>query len=254
MKSMELKINAAAAHYGFRPIATKPQAGTAQAIRVFRHPEIDGPRSTISVAATARDENALKSFEHDMRRLLRLHGVAFTEWKSQRNARALAPATSRPFQEALGHLVEKEPAPEPIPRATVLHDMIDTTPAPVQTPTPTKGTPVRDTDGNDEKQKHSIMKPRQIAKALALLDEHCRKSGTKYCVYDEGWSDERIAKEIGASLTSIANLRKREIGVIRTNFDVGHESRAMAMVDDRIAALERRIELLEAAVTEPNKR
>lgn len=58
--------------------------------------------------------------------------------------------------------------------------------------------------------------PGDIAKMYNLMELHLRKiEGTDLCVYEEGWNDTRIAKEIGPDRLNPSharNIRMKEFG------------------------------------------
>ncbi len=47
-----------------------------------------------------------------------------------------------------------------------------------------------------------------------LLQEHCRKDGA-FAVYEEGWSDQRIADQIGCTRQNVHSIRLEDYGNLR---------------------------------------
>lgn len=85
----------------------------------------------------------------------------------------------------------------------------------------------------------SVMDYGAIVDAGALIRAHCRKDDSGFAVYEDGWSDERVHKELGtATISNIVGLRRRLIG----------NTRRISTAPD--AAQARRIELLEGRVAE----
>lgn len=100
----------------------------------------------------------------------------------------------------------------------------------------------------------------QIIKIAKLLELHCRNEGD-ICVYEEGWSDEEIARIAlpdfsGNGASSVAR-RRIELGYGKFQRGAPRKQEAVQM-DDAIvallASLEARIAALEAAVNSPPAR
>lgn len=53
-------------------------------------------------------------------------------------------------------------------------------------------------------------------KVAKLMELHCKRVGN-YAVYQDGWSDESIAKETGVTLTAIKRIRKELIGSLQAS-------------------------------------
>lgn len=68
----------------------------------------------------------------------------------------------------------------------------------------------------------NVMDYTEVVKVGALLTAHChRVDGTELCVFDEGWSDDRIAAEVGPSVTNdnVRKLRLKLIGKLQIKND-----------------------------------
>jgi hypothetical protein len=81
----------------------------------------------------------------------------------------------------------------------------------------------------------------QIAKAYALLSEHCKKLDSGYAQYEPGWNDDVIATQLGVHKSGVARVRLQEFGKL---FDRG-EAKAPT-VEAQLAELKQRIEGQEA--------
>lgn len=61
----------------------------------------------------------------------------------------------------------------------------------------------------DKKLQRDRASARELNEVFNLLKEHCRREGDN-AVYEEGWSDQRIADEVGVSKFTVDKIRQRE--------------------------------------------
>lgn len=82
---------------------------------------------------------------------------------------------------------------------------------------------------------------------ITLIKAHCRKEG-EYAVWDEGWSDQRVADQYNVGLGAVRPLRSEFIGEMNrvSNFPTPTK---MALMEGRIAKLELRASVIPAAST-----
>lgn len=86
-------------------------------------------------------------------------------------------------------------------------------------------------------------------KALKLIEEHGTVTDGYYA-YNDGWSDERIAREISCSASVVAHRRKAVFGQIkRGGADGETNSKRIDTLDITVASLARRLETIEKAFT-----
>jgi hypothetical protein len=68
--------------------------------------------------------------------------------------------------------------------------------------------------GKEGKMRREYMTPRQKLDAGKLIDEHCRLIG-EYAVYDDDWSDTRVAELVNVRPDFIHNYRRSIVGNLR---------------------------------------
>ena len=78
-------------------------------------------------------------------------------------------------------------------------------------------------------------------KAAKLLEEHLTLYEDKTCDYGDGWTDKRVAAEVGMAVSSVSYLRSELYGALRSK-------PAEPIVD--VAGLQRRIERIESFLAE----
>lgn len=84
---------------------------------------------------------------------------------------------------------------------------------------------------DDAKRSYTRLTPKQTFEAMKLLEANGSVSGEIYA-FNEGWSDERIAKEIGCPVQAIVARRKEVFGILARTGKEGSRN------DERFSALE----------------
>jgi hypothetical protein len=82
-------------------------------------------------------------------------------------------------------------------------------------------------------------------KVSVCLFEHCKAIGDGIAMYEEGWNDERVAKETKVSFWSVKYIRQEAIGKLQPTPN-GLDTQAN---DPRVGALIDRMTHLEQVVT-----
>lgn len=73
-----------------------------------------------------------------------------------------------------------------------------------------------------------------------LLEEHLSADGDRF-IYDEGWSDARVARTVNAALPGVKQFRNKEFGSLRSSENPKHGKSLTIRIHD----LERRMARLE---------
>lgn len=83
---------------------------------------------------------------------------------------------------------------------------------------------------------------------IAILIRENAKLENGLCVYNEGWSDERVLKEFGgrATIESVRSVRRLTFGNVKSQ-PTGHTIPKDKKIHDRLDAVENRLAVLEAA-------
>lgn len=90
----------------------------------------------------------------------------------------------------------------------------------------------------------SISQTIQISK---LLEEHCTELNG-YAVYEQGWDDLRVAKEVGLDTTSrVSGVRKEIVGPMKPT-PKGGKSQRVADLERAIELLTNRVDALEQMI------
>jgi len=93
---------------------------------------------------------------------------------------------------------------------------------------------------------------REIIAIHGLLHAHCRKGDDGYAVFDDGWSDEKIALEVSTEknlFASVQNMRLSEdLGVLRMKSAPKVVIPDARELMDLLGDLEHRIVCLERAI------
>ncbi len=83
-----------------------------------------------------------------------------------------------------------------------------------------------------------VMDYATVVAVADVIKAHCKRTETGSAVYDEGWNDERVAKETGVTIANATSLRFKLIGTF-------NKPAQGFLFDQRLAAVE---EVLRIAV------
>jgi len=83
---------------------------------------------------------------------------------------------------------------------------------------------------------------RSKVRAMSLLEENLVSAGERTFTFRPGWSDNRVAQEVGAPLHVIRHMRLNLFGSVTRGRPAG--SRSHASLNSRIEALTKQVEAL----------
>lgn len=89
--------------------------------------------------------------------------------------------------------------------------------------------------------KHQHSSQSQIVDAGLAIRQHCHQDDEGFAIYEHGWSDQKIADQTGATLSTVTSLRRTEFGALRHR---GGGGASLEELRGRVAALEERVDAL----------
>jgi hypothetical protein len=89
----------------------------------------------------------------------------------------------------------------------------------------------------------------QRFQVMETLKANGAKDGDKWWSYAEGWSDERIAKQVDCGETQVASIRRDCFGDIKPTPQPGHSPLSVLFAE--LKSLRKRVETLEAVAKRP---